>query len=100
MAPCNADPENVREFTELSLENCDAALVVYCATDVASVLGQVLQCRKVIGQRQQPVPTIAIYDGPPPPDQRTEIPFSFPNTIKLDCRNDQTALEQFLNGLG
>lgn len=99
MAPTASDPESVRRFVEVSLANCDAALVVYCAADQASVLGQVLQCRKVIAQRDQPVPAIAIYNGPPPPDQRGELTFRFPNLHLLDCRHDQAALERFLDGL-
>jgi hypothetical protein len=99
MIPTQSDPDLVRKFLEVSLANCDAALVVYCATDQASLLGQVLQCRKIIAQRDQPVPAIAIYDGPPPPDERDEISFRFPNLQFLDCRRDQTALEEFLDGL-
>jgi hypothetical protein len=99
MLPTQTDPEAVRKFMEISLANCDAALVVYCATDQASVLGQVLQCRKVIAQREQPIPAIAVYDGPPPPDERDEISFRFPNMHFLNCRQDQTALEKFLDSL-
>ncbi|HBB96020.1 MAG TPA: hypothetical protein DC054_11580 [Blastocatellia bacterium] len=99
MVPQQGNPEAVRQFIEASLANCDAALVIYCATDQGSVLSQVLQCRKIIAQRDQPIPAIAIYDGPPPPEQRSEISFQFPNVEFLNCRHDQTALEKFLDGL-
>jgi hypothetical protein len=99
MLPTQTDPEAVRKFMEISLANCDAALVVYCATDQASVLGQVLQCRKVIAQREHPIPAIAIYDGPPSPEARDEISFRFPNLHLLNCRQDQIALEKFLDSL-
>jgi hypothetical protein len=98
MLPNSNDPTITRRFMETSLADCDAALVIYCATDQASVLGQVLQCRKIVNQRQ-PIPAIAVYDGPPPPELRDELSFRFPNLYLLDCRKDQQALEQFLDSL-
>ena len=98
MLPNSNDPTITRRFMEASLADCDAALVIYCSTDQASVLGQVLQCRKIVNQRQ-PIPAIAVYDGPPPPDLRDELSFRFPNLHLLDCRKDLKALELFLDGL-
>ncbi len=98
MLPNSNDPALTRRFMEASLEDCDAAVIIYCATDQASVLGQFLQCRKIINQRE-PIPAIAVYDGPPPPDLRDNLSFSFPNLHLLDCRRDQKALEEFLDKL-
>jgi hypothetical protein len=98
MLPNSNDPAFTRRFMEASLADCDAALVIYCATDQASVLGQVLQCRRIINQRQ-PIPAIAVYDGPPPPELRDELCFGFPNLHLLDCRKDEEALERFLDTL-
>ena len=98
MLPNSNDPALTRRFLQASLEDCDAALIIYCASDQASVLGQFLQCRKIINQRE-PTPAIAVYDGPPPPDLRDDLSFSFPNLHLLDCRKDQKALEEFLDSL-
>jgi len=98
MLPDSNDPTITRRFMEASLAACDAALVIYCSTDQASVLGQVLQCRKIVNQRQ-PIPAIAVYDGPPPPELRDELSFGFPNLHLLDCRKDLKALELFLDSL-
>ena len=98
MLPNSNDPGVTRRFMEASLADCDAALVIYCATDQAAVLGQVLQCRRIINQRE-PIPAIAVYDGPPPPELRDQLGFGFPNLHLLDCRKDQEALERFLDTL-
>jgi hypothetical protein len=98
MLPNSNDTAITRRFMEVSLTDCDAALVIYCVSDSASVLAQVLQCRKHINQRQ-PLRIIAVYDGPPPPDMRDELTFNFPNLVVLNCRTGQEALDQFLDTL-
>jgi hypothetical protein len=98
MPPSSGDPEVARKFLELSLTNCDAALVVYCETDIATVFSQTLQCRKVIAQRDEPLPLIAVFDAPPP-SEREPLPFSFDNLIHLNCREDPAALDRFLDSL-
>jgi hypothetical protein len=98
LPPSSGDPEVARKFLELSLNNCDAALVIYCETDIATVFSQTLQCRKVIAQRDEPLPRIAVFDAPPPSD-RDPLPFNFDNLIHLNCRQDPTALERFLDSL-
>jgi hypothetical protein len=92
------DPEVARKYLELSLTTCDAALVVYCESDIYTVFNQTLQCHKVIAQRDHPLPRIAIFDAPPP-DDKDPLPFSIDNVTYLDCRLDPTALDKFLDSL-
>lgn len=99
MPPMVSDPAIVRQYLEVSLLNCDAALVVYCGTDPASVLGQLMQCRKILTQREPPLPALAIYDGPPPPDEKAALNLMFPNLRHLNCRLDQQDLKEFLEKL-
>jgi hypothetical protein len=94
----SGDPEVARNFMEANLNNCDAAVVVYCKTDFATVWSQTLQCRKIIAQRERPLPVIAVFDAPPP-DEKDTPTFNFANVIHLNCRQDPKALDKFLDSL-
>lgn len=97
MPPTGSDPKELREFMEMGLSDCNAALIVYCGSGQASVLSQIMQCRKILGQREPPIPPIAIYDGPPPPADKPPLSFRLPNTIHLDCRQEPTKLKEFFS---
>lgn len=96
--PTAGDPGSVRQYLEVGLKHCDAALVIYCDTHPTSLMAQVAQCNKIISQRDRPHPVVAVYDGPPP--KESELDFWFPNLHCLDCRQDEAALEEFLKKLG
>ena len=98
LPPLN-DPAAIRQYMEVCLLNCDGALLMYCGADPASILNQVMLCRRILAQREPPLPTIAIYDGPPPPDGRPPLSIMLPNLRHLNCQTSQTALSEFLNGL-
>lgn len=97
MPPIESDPKELRQFMEVGLSDCDAALIVYCGAGQASVLSQIMQCRKILGQRQPPIPPIAIYDGPPPPADKPPLSLRLPNIIHLDCRQDSAKLKEFFS---
>ncbi len=91
------DPVQVRKYLEVNLLNCDGAFFVYCHSDQSSVLNQILQCRKIMAQREEPIRAVAVYDGPPP--EKEDIAFNFPNMYYLKCRDNQESLEKFLLNL-
>jgi hypothetical protein len=99
MAPADGDPASWRQFFEVAVSNCDAAVVMYCGAEPASVLSQLMQCRKVLARREPPLPALAIYDGPPPPDEKAALAIVLPELRHLDCRAGPDALETFLRNL-
>jgi hypothetical protein len=99
MLPPVSDPGMLRQCLEVGLLNCDAALVIYCGTDPGSVFSQVMHCRRILAQREPPLPIIGLYDGPPPPGGKAPISIMLPNLRVLDCRGSYTALQEFLNTL-
>jgi hypothetical protein len=99
LVPEANDSTLIRRYIDSSLLNCDAALVVYCGSDPVSIFNQVMYCRKIFAQRNSPPPTIAIYDGPPPPDEKINLKIKLSNLRHLDCRDNPTALKEFLESL-
>jgi hypothetical protein len=95
------DPAAVRQYMEINLLHCDAALLIYCGSGPDSVLSQLMQCQKILAQREPPFPVIAIYDGPPPPQEKASIKLRLPNLNlrTLNCREDQNELAEFLKTL-
>jgi len=94
--PESDDPAVVRQCLELGLNECDGVVVVYCESDAASVLSQLMQCRKVLAQRGSPLRLIGIYDGPPPTEARPALAVGLPNLRYLNCRKDTAELQNFL----
>jgi hypothetical protein len=81
-------PEKVRQDLEMKLTACDGLVLIYGATEPSWVIHQLLQSRKIRGQRDRPLAGLAVYYGPPP--EKIELPVAHPDLIPLDGRNGIT----------
>jgi hypothetical protein len=96
--PEGADPAEYRAYLEVNLLHCDALIYVYGRTPQSWVLGQLLQSRKVIARREQPLRAHALFVGPPP--KGTGPSFSIPGLEHLDgTRSGLDAVSDFLRRL-
>jgi TIR domain len=81
-------PEKVRQDLEENLRDCDGLVLIYGTTEPAWVRNQLLQGRKILGQRDRPLVARAICLGPPP--EKIELAVALPDLITLDGRNGVT----------
>ena len=90
----------MRQELERNLEDCDALIVVYGASDRGWVDEQLRQCRKALSRRERPLQAVAVFEGPPETKERLNV--NLPKMLTIDCRRglDEAALSKFLNGLG
>jgi hypothetical protein len=82
-------PEQIRQDLEENLKACDGLVLIYGATEPSWVRYQLLQGRKILGQRDQPLAALAICLGPPP--EKLELAVALPELITLDGRAGVTA---------
>jgi hypothetical protein len=82
-------PEKVRQDLEENLKACDGLVWIYGATEVSWVRHQLLQSRKILGQRDQPPAGLAVCYGPPP-EKKLELAVAVPEMIILDGRDGVT----------
>ena len=91
-------PVEIRQFFEQMLLDCDAVILVYDKVPATWIEEQLLYCRRMQGQRQQPFKTIAIYvsklDKPSPS-------IFLPNMQILECStlHTNTCLPKFIRAL-
>jgi hypothetical protein len=91
-------PEAVREDLEDNLRQCNALIVIYGKSTVTWVRRQLLLYRKVVGQRE-PLPALAVYQGPP--EDKPPLNIDFHNLLLIDCTRARTdamevQLKQFI----
>ncbi|SJM94889.1 hypothetical protein CRENPOLYSF2_4360002 [Crenothrix polyspora] len=78
------DPKQIQEDLELSLSECDGVIIVYGPTTQAWARAQILRSRRIIGQREQPLKALAVYEGPP--EDKQPLGVEFPGMLILNCR--------------
>lgn len=93
-------PEELREFLEVNLLNCEKLIIVYGGSSQAWLMRQVIHYRKITGQRERDMEGWAVLLGPPP--KEGELPFAFPDLQAIDCTGgfSPEKLEAFLRGFG
>ena len=96
---CTGKPEEIRNDLEQNLLVCDALIIIYGSATVTWVRGQLLQCRKILFRREQPLRALAIYEGPPAPKDPLDIKLA--NMQILDCYTGlgEDKLKSFLDSL-
>jgi hypothetical protein len=77
-------PDEIRTDLEENLLTCDGLLLIYGATTASWVRSQLRQGRKVISQREEPLPAMAVFEGPPP--EKVGLDLMLPNLLQLGCR--------------
>jgi hypothetical protein len=92
------NPSEIQQHLDQQLRNCKAVIVVYDKTSVSWISNQLLYCRKIQGQREQPL-VIAIYNVPSKGKPSPSI--YLPNIQNLDCPTPQTktCLPTFIKAL-
>jgi hypothetical protein len=92
-------PDEVRKDMENVLQNCDGVLLIYGSAGPEWVRFQYLINRKMGAQRDHPLRTLAVFQGPPP--EKIDIGADIPNLRILDCRNglDSSKLDEFARAL-
>ncbi len=63
----DGQPSVIRQDLEQNLRECDGLILVFGQADALWVKTQLLQARKIIPSRNEPLRIIAVYEGPPPP---------------------------------
>jgi len=92
-------PDAVRKDMENFLQSCDGVLLIYGSTAPDWVRYQYLFNRKISAQRDHPLRTLAVFQGPPP--EKGDIAADIPNLRILDCRDglDPSKLDEFASSL-
>ncbi|MDM8569403.1 hypothetical protein QUF50_07850 [Thiotrichales bacterium HSG1] len=95
-------PSEIQQYLEHQLLRCDAVIVVYDETSVGWVSEKIIDCQYMLGKREKPFKTIAIYDSKPNIDR----PFPdvrLPNVSQpiLNCPTPQvdSCLPEFIRNL-
>ncbi|MDQ3959716.1 MAG: toll/interleukin-1 receptor domain-containing protein [Pseudomonadota bacterium] len=93
------NPAEIRQDLEENLKGCDGVIIVYGATPVTWVRSQLIQGRKILSQREQPLIALALCEGPP--SEKDELALMLPNMSPLNCRTglNEAALRQFIDRL-
>lgn len=93
----DGDPADVRADLDRNLLDCDKLMIVYGTTTPIWVREQLRYARKVLPQRSNGQPVLAIYHGPPPP--KDDIGFKLANQLTIDGTGgfDTHALRTFLS---
>jgi hypothetical protein len=88
----------VREDLEQKLVDCDALILVYGQTTLAWVDKQLLYCNRMVPQRERPLLTLGVYDGPPEEKPALSLSIRMPGLETLRCRQglDVQRLQAFL----
>jgi hypothetical protein len=97
--PERGAPKDVRLAVEDHLRHCDGLVLVYGKTRVDWVQEQLRHARKINSFRDRPIPTLAIFEGPPP--EKPEVNASIKNLVTLDCRQgiDAAKITEFVGWL-
>ncbi|MCP4345368.1 MAG: toll/interleukin-1 receptor domain-containing protein [Desulfobacterales bacterium] len=78
------DVLDILKDIEMNLLVCNGVVVVYGKAKVVWVREQLLECRRVMYRREQPLKVLAVYEGPP--DEKKPLNISFPNMFIINCR--------------
>ena len=78
------DPAENRRDLEENLLSCDAVIVIYGSTTATWVRRRLLECRKSLARREQPLDALAVFEGPP--EEKEQIDMKLHNMRVLDCR--------------
>jgi hypothetical protein len=90
----------IRQYLEQNLLSCDAVLVIYDCTSVVWVNEQLLYCRRMQRQRDQPLKKVAVYHTPS--TDKPALNLKLPNMQILECSSphQKNCLSDFLQSLG
>lgn len=99
LPPADGSPAEVREEIEQYLRECDGLILVYGQVGANWVRNQLVNYRKVWRDRERPLQSLAIYQGPPL--VKNPLNFTIPNMQVLDGREgfDEARLRKFLAAL-
>ncbi len=92
-------PSEIRQNLEQNLLSCDAVIVVYDKTSIVWVHEQLLYCRRMARQRNQPLKLIGVYNTPS--SAKPHLNLKLPNMQILVCPVPQadSCLPEFLKCL-
>jgi hypothetical protein len=77
------DPVEVRQDVETNLAESDGVVLVYGAARATWVRAQLLQCRKAIARRAEPLRALAVLECPPLP--KADLGVSLPGMLRIDA---------------
>ncbi|HEX3478140.1 MAG TPA: toll/interleukin-1 receptor domain-containing protein, partial [Kofleriaceae bacterium] len=97
--PSTGSPGEIRVALEKNLRDCDGLVLVYGRTEFHWVQEQLRQARKLSSQRNPPLSSMAVVDGPP--SEKPEISVRMRNLAVLPCRDglDHDKLRRFVDQL-
>src|SRR5262249_38180449 len=92
-------PAEIRQDLEQRLLESDGVIIVYGAVTHTGARNQGLPYHKLMSLRQQPLKTLALYEGPP--EEKEDLRVKLPGMRILNCRKflDENLLREFLNML-
>ena len=96
----NLSASQIEKYLRQNLLGCDAVIILYGATSVVWVHEQVLYCRRIQAQREQPFKVFAVCDKPSV--NKPTLPIKLPELHLLKCPTLQakTCLPEFIRILG
>lgn len=96
------DPAKNREDLEGNLRTCDAVIVIYGGTTGSWVKSQLLQCRKTLAEREDPLSALALFAGPPDePNKLDRLGLRLHDLQVINCARglEEPELKRFLDSL-
>ncbi len=99
----DGDPSAIREIFVQNLMDSNGIIIIYGSSTVVWVHRQLLECRKILAQREKPLQAFAVFEGPP--EEKSAIPLKLPNLQVLNFRKGvddvplQTELNMFVHRL-
>jgi TIR domain-containing protein len=90
------DPGENRRGLQEHLTSCDAMIIVYGRTEWTWVKSQLLECQKSKANREKPLKSLAVLEGPPEPKNPLDIYVQPMVTLDSRARLDRPAIEAFV----
>lgn len=93
------EPVEIRQDFEQCFLQSDGVIIVYGAIAHTWARLQLLNCRKLMRKREEPLKALAIYEGPP--EEKEPLGVDLPDLQILNCRKclDEKLLRSFLSTL-
>ncbi len=93
------DPSKNRQDMEQNLLECTCMIIIYGISTAEWVRQTLLESRKILANREQPLQALIVFEGPPEPKSPLDIKISNMQILNSQHEFDETELVKFVERL-